>query len=729
MSTSTTQLIKEINVEKLPLIPHALIKLIDAFQDNDVDFKQISNIIQKDPALTAKILVVANSATYAQCTFKEFEQMLVVLGMDTVKTIATTASVQQFFSQFNSDTNGHIGKFWLSSLKAAYFSKAIAKLVGYPNLDEAYLGGLIHQIGQLIFFSQYYDEYAQLINESKSASALYDKEIEMFAFSSAQQGSKLINSWDMDSILEDAILYQDAPIEQLFDTPLLIRIINLAHKFSFSISHHESNQENNNEKNQLVFIDQAYQLFGLTQATIEDISRDIQSDIKTAAQSLGIELDENISQIDNSEEYSLFLASRVKNIAIGASTQNITKTDNPQQIISNLMQNIHIVFGLSQCLYFTYNKEQKKLICTAANINTSINLEELSIAVDPPRSLLAKAFNKRSITSSFENKTTLADGIVDRHITRIVKTDGILCIPLFYKAFYKAFSKKFYKQVNKEDFFGVLVVGVSNERYPSLLEQRLLLGDFTRIAARNLNQFIQHQRALEQSNQEHSLHIHKLIHEANNPLTIITNYLQIMSMKMQDSDKNTESQLITLQQEVERVANILLRMKEPVCADNSTIENTHINSLINELVSIFQNSLFKTNHIIDVLNLDESIPVIQCNRNGLKQVLINLIKNAAEAMLDGGTLIIETQDLINMNGKQYVELTISDSGPGISDEVLANLFSPISTTKGENHSGLGLSICKSIIDEMEGMISCQKQENSGTKFVLLLPRKIAKGMS
>ena len=89
---------KDINVEKLPSIPHTLIKLIDAFHDQDVDFKQISDIIQKDPALTAKLMSVANSAAYAQCSFKEFERLLVVLGMDTVKAIATTAAVQQFFS-------------------------------------------------------------------------------------------------------------------------------------------------------------------------------------------------------------------------------------------------------------------------------------------------------------------------------------------------------------------------------------------------------------------------------------------------------------------------------------------------------------------------------------------------------------------------------------------------------------------------------------------------------
>ncbi|MFK5893025.1 MAG: ATP-binding protein, partial [Pseudomonadota bacterium] len=446
---------------------------------------------------------------------------------------------------------------------------------------------------------------------------------------------------------------------------------------------------------------------------IEDIFNNIQTDISYAAKSLGVKLDNNDKKIDNSEEYSLFLAARVKNIALHGSVQKEKQETQPNQIISNLMQNIHIIFGLSQCLYFSYEKQQQKLFCSAENINSTVDLEELNIQVDPPRSLLAKAFNKKTITSSFENKTITAAGIVDRYITRLLKTDGILCIPL----------------LNSDNFFGVLVVGVSHERYPGLLEQRLLLGDFTRTAVKNLSQFKIQQQSLQQANEQQSLHIRKLIHEANNPLTIITNYLQILSMKMQDSDKNVGSQINTLQQEVERVANILLRMKESPDKNDNIMENTNINLLIQELVSVFETSLFHSNQIVADLRLDESIPSIQCDRNGLKQVVINLIKNAAEAISDGGIIEIETHDLINVNGQQYIELIITDTGPGISDDVLANLFKPVNTTKGKNHSGLGLSICKNIIDTMQAMISCHKQQSGGTRFVILLPRKIAKEIS
>jgi len=496
---------KDIDVEKLPSIPHTLIKLIDAFHDQDIDFKQISDIIQKDPALTTKMLSVANSAAYSQCTFKDFERVLVILGMDTVKAIATTAAVQQFFSQFNSDTDGHVGKFWLSSLHAAFFAKAIAKLVGYPCADEAYLGGLIHQIGQLIFLSQYYEDYANLIDESKSLTDLRAKEVDMFGFSSAELGSRLVNSWHTESMLEDAILYQEAEIEHLFDTPLLIRIINLAHRFGIQMSTADCDKP--------AFFAQGYQLFGLTEAVVEDLCLEIQTDIKHAAQALGVELDDVQGEILNQGEYSLSLAAHVKEIAISGSLDSAENQAKPQQVIRNVMQNLHIIFGLSRGMYFSYQAEQNKLFCSAENINSALDLDGFNIQTEPARSLLAKAFTKKAITSSFETTESEPHGIVDQQIIRMLKTDGMLCIPLF----------------NSEHFFGVLAAGVSQMQYPSLLQQRRLLGEFTRTAVRNLSQIKsfqeQQQDALEQANNQQSLHIRKLIHEANNPLAIITNYL------------------------------------------------------------------------------------------------------------------------------------------------------------------------------------------------------------
>ncbi|MCK5667197.1 MAG: hypothetical protein KAI17_27110, partial [Thiotrichaceae bacterium] len=104
--------------------------------------------------------------------------------------------------------------------------------------------------------------------------------------------------------------------------------------------------------------------------------------------------------------------------------------------------------------------------------------------------------------------------------------------------------------------------------------------------------------------------------------------------------------------------------------------------------------------------------------------------NAAEAMPDGGELHVNTRDQVNCNGQQYVEISISDNGPGIPNEVLDNLFNPVKSTKSGEHSGLGLSIIKNLVNDLGGTISGSNgtlnsnANKRGAVFVILLPRNI-----
>ena len=119
------------------------------------------------------------------------------------------------------------------------------------------------------------------------------------------------------------------------------------------------------------------------------------------------------------------------------------------------------------------------------------------------------------------------------------------------------------------------------------------------------------------------------------------------------------------------------------------------------------------------------------NKNGLKQVFVNLIKNAVEAMSEGGNLYINTRRVSNglrntlkedANGDQpYVEITISDDGSGIPDSIKSRLFEPFVSSKGEGHAGLGLSITYSIITELNGTMTCESDQTRGTTFRIVLP--------
>jgi len=104
-------------------------------------------------------------------------------------------------------------------------------------------------------------------------------------------------------------------------------------------------------------------------------------------------------------------------------------------------------------------------------------------------------------------------------------------------------------------------------------------------------------------------------------------------------------------------------------------------------------------------------------------------------MPDGGEINISTRDHINVNGEQFIELRVWDSGPGIPKEILNHLFHPVKSTKSGEHSGLGLSIIKNLVNDLGGTIGGsnrrflssasdgQEQENHGAEFVILLPRK------
>jgi signal transduction histidine kinase len=110
----------------------------------------------------------------------------------------------------------------------------------------------------------------------------------------------------------------------------------------------------------------------------------------------------------------------------------------------------------------------------------------------------------------------------------------------------------------------------------------------------------------------------------------------------------------------------------------------------------------------------------------LKQVLLNLMKNAAEAMAtQGGELMVATTGVTKDNGQHSVQISVSDNGPGIPEAILARLFRPVTSTKGDGHAGLGLSIVHELVTGMGGSISAKSNADTGTCFEILLPAVVA----
>ena len=305
-------------------------------------------------------------------------------------------------------------------------------------------------------------------------------------------------------------------------------------------------------------------------------------------------------------------------------------------------------------------------------------------------------------------------------------------------------SAEGFEDKGESNKYGILVTGINAAHRQKMKREKGLLYEFSKASSslishdRKLSQQIQNivDEKLEQQQTLQSLHIRKLVHEANNPLGVIRNYLQVLAHKLGDSeDEKLPGQLEILMSEVERVGQIVLRIRETPKNKASNNNQVDINELLSDIASIFNESLFLKAGIVTSIHLDTSLPAIKSNSNSIKQIISNLFKNAAEAMPDGGEITIKTRDKVNYNGKQFIELCISDNGPGIPESVLKNNFNPVKTSKTGEHSGLGLSITKNLVNDLGGIISVHnhrsKQQDgsnkSGAEFIILLPRKLLSG--
>jgi signal transduction histidine kinase len=123
-------------------------------------------------------------------------------------------------------------------------------------------------------------------------------------------------------------------------------------------------------------------------------------------------------------------------------------------------------------------------------------------------------------------------------------------------------------------------------------------------------------------------------------------------------------------------------------------------------------------NIIPTIHYADKEPLVLASKDQLQQVLLNLVMNAIDAMPEGGKIFI---DLHHTEKPQGIEITVKDTGDGMSKEVMSRLFDPFFTTK-EDGLGLGLFICKEIIEDHHGSLMMKSQVGQGTTFTIWMPK-------
>jgi len=214
-------------------------------------------------------------------------------------------------------------------------------------------------------------------------------------------------------------------------------------------------------------------------------------------------------------------------------------------------------------------------------------------------------------------------------------------------------------------------------------------------------------------------------HEINNPLQGILTYIKLMLKIMagenekidQKQLENFKNYLQLMGTEIERcggmVKNLLVFSKQ----SKLDIREANTNDIIRNCLKLLDNKIKLHNIEID-LKLQEDIPNTHCDVKQIEQTLIALIINAIEAMPGGGKIGINTRGV----GHREVEISIADTGEGISKENLKNIFDPFFTTKeAAKSTGLGLFVAYGIIREHKGTIKVESEVGKGTAFHIKLP--------
>jgi len=207
-------------------------------------------------------------------------------------------------------------------------------------------------------------------------------------------------------------------------------------------------------------------------------------------------------------------------------------------------------------------------------------------------------------------------------------------------------------------------------------------------------------------------------HEINNPLEIIYNHLKYLKINLPGNRFNET--IDGVEEEINYIANIVSNLITFSDSNKTVIETFDLNTLIESVIGFMRFSA-RSRKVRISFNSDNDGVTLRANKNEIKQVVLNLFKNSFESMPDGGSISIGT-GYGRENGKKSVFIVFSDTGTGIMEEDLKNIFLPFYSTKQDGNLGLGLSVSYGILKKYNGTIHVENLTPSGCRFSITIPQ-------
>jgi HD-like signal output (HDOD) protein/signal transduction histidine kinase len=685
-------------IARLPAMPQILIKLIEHLQADDLGMPELAALIAKDAGMTSKILAVANSSAYHRAERGVgLEHSLVALGTDMIKTLVISESVFQTFNNFPHSGSTDLRAFWKNSLTAAVIARDLARRMEYAQLEEAYLAGLLHNVGRLALLATAPKEYAFNFT-ARDDEDLCAVEQRTLQITHSEAGAWLVERWHLDSFLADSVLYHHEPSARLESAHPLIRIVRLAHLLSTHEAHDAA-------------IAGAVGLCGLDPDAVETIIANAARQVQKSAAHLGIDL-AGADDIPAPPAYApppvldpvqQRLSEEVRNLVLVSEVgKSFARQQGESGLLESMARSARILFDFDNTVVLLENPTGHALVGMPTGEQQRI--AEFSIPLTRGGVVAEAAMDRRL---AFIERDSQDLGLAEEQLFRILGTDSLVCLPLVAGA----------------RCLGVMIGGVASWQVPFCQRRERFMQSFGAQAASALETALSERghtrRQLAHVAEEYREASRRVVHEVNNPLSIIKNYLSVLDHKLARREP-VVGEMSILNEEIDRVGQLISGLADLQPSDAAGA--TDVGKVAHDVLRLFRATDFVPPSVQIVVDMQDQACEIDGDADILKQILVNLVKNAIEALVDGGRIEIINRGHVNRERKLYLELVVSDNGPGLSAEVLANLFSAVRSTKDGAHHGLGLSIVHGLVKKLDGLITC-RSGSGGTTFEILLPTR------
>lgn len=653
-------LLKKNNLSSAQIMPGVLAELVQTCSRNEAGIGDFAPFFLHDPILALRLLTSAPIPAPLPSSPELIQPALACYTFSQLRAFALSllpASPELLPS---------LQDCWPRSIKVALFARGIAEKTRACPAQWAWLAGLFHNLGDWLRI--------QGLGEGTAGAGL-DK-IDAYGF------------------IADAVRHCRAPLARVRTAHPLVKVVHAAHLMASREQGADS-----------VEVRAALAGLELDGAEVSSLVSDVSAQLKQLVARYGMaNAAETGGYGANVGSMAQLIRAYSRFAATGVLQEALPSQVSPELLGKSLTELLPLVFGASRAVIFNVDQKPHALRLMADE-SLPQGLQELTFSLDDPMGCLALAAQGKPVRWTKDEADRHA--VLDEQIARLLQAHTVLYQPLGTESKVEA------------------VLALANPAYRMEEEpswQNLVAKVSAGFRTRDASVFPASQIVSAQDSIPRD-QVRRAVHEVANPLTIMRNYVNLLSSKL-ESDVSSQRDLKIISDEIERASRILRELSRgPVEQDfivpAEETSSLAVNPVISELVRMSLGALFVPNRISVQIDLDPDIPQIPTSRDKLKQVLLNLAKNAVEAMPRGGRLIFATRLRADVMPPR-LEIAVRDNGPGLPDTVLERLFEPVDSTKGGDHSGLGLSISRNLVKSMGGEIECDTGQN-GTEFRVLLP--------